>query len=109
MICIRLFNLRIMYRYPLNLKKKCRFRAHNVRNNNSKPLTGFIQMDDAYWGGKKRDGKRGRGATGKIPFVAAVSTNKDGHPVAMRFSQVSSFSKEAIQSWAQKVRLCLMG
>jgi transposase-like protein len=67
----------------------------------SKPLTLFVQIDDAYWGGKKRDGVRGRGATGKTPFVAAVSTNKEGNPAAMRFSQVKSFSKDEIKAWAQ--------
>ena len=69
----------------------------------SKPLDGeYIQADDAYWGGKKHDGKRGRGATGKIPFVAAVSINDKGHPIAIRFSQVKAFSKEAIKAWAQQ-------
>ena len=69
----------------------------------SKPLDGeYIQADDAYWGGKKNDGKRGRGATGKIPFVAAVSLSDKGHPIAIRFSQVSAFSKEAIKAWAQQ-------
>jgi hypothetical protein len=66
-----------------------------------KPLTLFVQLDDSYWGGKKRDGIRGRGATGKIPFVAAVSTNEEGHPVAMRFSQVKAFSKDEIKAWAR--------
>lgn len=51
---------------------------------------------------KKRDGKRGRGATGKIPFVAAVSIGDKVHPLAIRFSQVSTFYKEAIKDWAQK-------
>ena len=69
----------------------------------SKPLDGeYIQADDAYWGGKKNDGKRGRGATGKIPFVAAVSLSDKGHPIAIRFSQVGAFSKEAIKAWAQQ-------
>jgi transposase-like protein len=69
----------------------------------SKPLDGeYIQADDAYWGGKKHDGIRGRGATGKIPFVAAVSISDKGHPIAIRFSQVSAFSKEAIKAWAQQ-------
>ncbi len=69
----------------------------------SKPLDGeYIQADDAYWGGKKHDGKRGRGATGKIPFVAEVSISDKGHPIAIRFSQVNAFSKEAIKSWAQQ-------
>ena len=37
----------------------------------SKMLSGLIEMDDAYLGGEK-PGKPGRGATGKTPFVAAV-------------------------------------
>lgn len=69
----------------------------------SKPIaSSIIQLDDAYWGGKKRDGRRGRGATGKLPFVAAVSTNDQGQPIEMRFSQVRAFSKEAIIDWAAK-------
>lgn len=71
---------------------------------NSKPLSLYIKIDDANWGGKKHDGgKRGRGAaTGKIPFVATVSTNSQRHPFAIRFSQISSLSKEAISIWARK-------
>jgi len=67
----------------------------------SKPIAScIIQLDDAYWGGKKHDGRRGRGATRKLPFVAAVSTNDQGHPIEMRFSQVRAFSKEkAISSF----------
>ena len=69
----------------------------------SKPLdTPLIQLDDAYWGGKKRDGKRGRGATGKIPFVAAVAISDEGHPMAIRFSQVKTFSRAQIKEWAQQ-------
>ncbi|MCU7881812.1 MAG: hypothetical protein KZQ60_15725 [Candidatus Thiodiazotropha sp. (ex Lucinoma aequizonata)] len=37
-------------------------------------LDGIIQMDDAYWGGERHGGKRGRGAPHKVPFVAAVAT-----------------------------------
>ncbi|WP_419174912.1 transposase [Desulfosediminicola sp.] len=43
--------------------------------------------------------------TGKIPLVAAVSNNEHGHPIHMHFSQVASFSKEAIIDWASK-HLC---
>ena len=68
----------------------------------SKPLTSFIQIDDAYWGGKKHDGKRGRGATGKIPFIAAVETNELGNPLRIRFTRVRTFSKESVESWAAK-------
>lgn len=66
----------------------------------SKPLAGFVQLDDSYWGGKKHDGNRGRGATGKLPFIAAVSTNDQGHPLSMRFSRVQSFSLKAVDAWA---------
>lgn len=66
----------------------------------SKPLALYVQVDDSYWGGKKHDGHRGRGATGKIPFVAAVSTNEQGHPISMRFTRVRSFSSTVIGEWA---------
>lgn len=91
----------ISYNTALLLKHKIQ-QAMKERDD-SKPLDAdYIQVDDAYWGGKKRDGKRGRGATGKIPFVAAVSIGDKGHPLAIRFSQVSAFSKEAIKDWARK-------
>ena len=66
------------------------------------PLLGYIQLDDAYWGGERRGGKRGRGAPGKTPFVAAVQTNEEGHPIAMRFTRVKGFSKEEISQWAKR-------
>ena len=36
-------------------------------------IGGIVQLDDVYWGGESRGGKRGRGAAGKPPFVAAVA------------------------------------
>ena len=41
----------------------------------SKVLTGIIQLDDVYWGGEHHGGKRGRGSPNKTPFVAALSVN----------------------------------
>lgn len=38
-------------------------------------LNGFVQIDDAYLGGERNGGKRGRGAEGKQPFVIAVQTD----------------------------------
>ena len=38
----------------------------------SKRLSGRVELDDAYLGGERSGGKRGRGAPGKTPFVAAV-------------------------------------
>ena len=45
------------------------------------PLGGIVELDDAYLGGERSGGKRGRGAPGKTPFVAAVETNDEGHPL----------------------------
>ena len=64
-------------------------------------LSGLVQIDDSYIGGERHGGKRGRGAEGKIPFVAAVMTNDQGHPIAMRFSVVAGFTKNDISNWAK--------
>lgn len=37
-------------------------------------LEGVIELDDTYIGGKKKRGKRGRGAGGKIPVIVAVES-----------------------------------
>lgn len=68
----------------------------------SQDLSKFVQIDDAYLGGKRKGGKRGRGAEGKTPFVAAIMTNDKGHPISMRFSVVAGFHKNGISNWAQK-------
>lgn len=65
-------------------------------------LDGWVQVDDAYLGGErpKKPGKSGRGAEGKIPFVAAVET-RDGKPVHIQLRRVRSFDKDAIRDWAK--------
>ncbi len=68
----------------------------------SRLLEGIIQMDDAYWGGEHRGGKRGRGAPHKVPFVAALATNEEHHPIAMRFTELKSFSTAEIARWSKK-------
>ena len=65
------------------------------------PLGGSIQLDDAYLGGERSGGKRGRGAPGKTPFVAAVQTNKQGHPLRMKLTVVEGFRLTEIAAWAQ--------
>ncbi len=65
-------------------------------------FTGGVQIDDAYWGGEKHGGKPGRGSENKHPFVAAVETNEENHPLSMRFSMVTSFRKKELELWAKK-------
>lgn len=66
-----------------------------------KPLSGNIEIDDAYWGGKKK-GKRGRGSENKTPFVAAIEKNTDNHPIHIKLSLVSGFKKETLKRWSRK-------
>jgi hypothetical protein len=63
-------------------------------------IGGIVQLDDVYWGGESRGGKRGRGAAGKTPFVAAVALNKDGHPVKMKMTVIDGFRSDEIEAWA---------
>ncbi len=65
-------------------------------------IGGIIQLDDVYWGGEKRGGKRGRGASGKTPFVAAVALNEEGHPIHMKMTVVEGFKTKEISQWADK-------
>ncbi len=66
------------------------------------PLSGYVQIDDVYLGGKRHGGKRGRGSENKTPFIAAVMTNEKGHPLFMRLSKVTGFTKDEITHWAKK-------
>ncbi|ONF99814.1 DDE transposase [Aeromonas hydrophila] len=61
-----------------------------------------MQLDDVYWGGERRGGKRGRGAAGKTPFVAAVALNKEGHPIKMRMTVVDGFKTKSVADWAKR-------
>jgi transposase-like protein len=63
---------------------------------NAKRLDGRVEMDDAYLGGH-RPGKRGRGAAGKQPFVAAVSTSDERSPRKIKLLPVKGFRKRKIK------------
>ncbi len=72
-----------------------------LERDNAKPLQGRVEMDDAYWGGERRGGKRGRGAEDKQPFVAAVQTTEDEKPLKMKLSVVKGFQSQEIGQWGQ--------
>jgi hypothetical protein len=65
-------------------------------------LSERIEVDDAYLGGELPGGKVGRGSENKVPFIAAVQTNNQGHPLYAIFSTVKSFSKEEVEAWAKR-------
>lgn len=72
-----------------------------LERNQSKQLSGLIEMDDAYLGGERSSGKRGREAAHKRPFIAAVSRHED-RPLQIQLRPVSGFSQQAIARWASE-------
>jgi transposase-like protein len=64
-------------------------------------MSGRVEVDDAYLGGVRSGGKRGRGAAGKTPFVAAVETSLDRKPRRLKLQVVKGFRKAEIAKLAQ--------
>lgn len=64
------------------------------------PLSGSVQIDDAYLGGE-HPGTVGRADPAKVPIVAAVATNQSGHPMRIKLSVVTGFTRAAITYWAR--------
>lgn len=68
----------------------------------SQPLEGIIQLDDAYLGGERSGGKPGRGSENKTSFVAAIACNEAGHPLRMNMNVVEGFKSKEIARWARQ-------
>ena len=64
-------------------------------------LDGRVETDDVYLGGH-RPGKRGRGAAGKQPFAAAVSTSDDRRPRKIKLLPVKGFRKKEVKKLVAK-------
>jgi len=74
-----------------------------LERESGRALEGVIQIDDAYWGGRRRGSKRGRGAPGKTPFVAAVATDPTSKkPLTMRLDRVKGFRSREIGRWSRR-------
>jgi hypothetical protein len=67
----------------------------------TRQLSGRVEIDDAYLGGECSDGTTGRGSTNKVPFIAAVQTTEDGKPVLACFAQ-GPFTKQAVEEFAAR-------
>src|SRR6185295_19699342 len=68
----------------------------------AKPLQGRVELDDAYLGGERSGGKRGRGAAGKTPFVAAVETTAERKPRRLKLTVVKGFRKKEVEALAKR-------
>lgn len=69
-----------------------------LERDSTRKLNGRVEIDDAYYGAKRVPGKKGRGAKGKTPFIAAVETH-DGKPIYLKLSRVIGFRSEEIERW----------
>lgn len=82
---------------------KQKLMAAMLERNRQHPLSGHVQIDDAYLGGERKvdeGGRRGRGSPNKQPFLAAVAT-RDSRPVAMHLRPLTGFTKEQIKRYAE--------
>src|SRR3569832_1354821 len=73
---------------PAWLVKHKLLRATAAREAGKPKRAGRVLVDDAYLGGERSGGKRGRGAAGKTPIIAAVETTADRRPRRLRLSGV---------------------
>ena len=92
---------RLGVKQPTAWAVKHKIMAVMARREGETALTGRVEMDDAYLGGVRSGGKRGRGAAGKTPFVAAVSTSPEGRPRKLKLAPVKGFCKREIARGAK--------
>ena len=92
---------RLGVKQPTAWAVKHKIMAVMARREGETRLTGRVEMDDAYLGGVRSGGKRGRGAAGKTPFVAAVSTSPEGRPRKLKLAPVKGFRKREIARGAK--------
>lgn len=84
--------LEVNYRTALRLLRKIR-EAMRVQDANCQ-LSGIVEMDDAYFGGRKT-GTDGRG-TGKTKVAIALSTDEEGRPRHLRMKVIEKVSIQEI-------------
>lgn len=66
-------------------------------------LGGFVQIDDAYLGGERTGGKRGRGSENKQPLVIVVQVNENHeHPLFVVAEPVKAFDNASLKDWIQR-------
>jgi transposase-like protein len=92
-------HLGVCYRTAWLLKHKL-MEVMRLRED-SRQLTGRVEIDDAYLGGALPGGTPGRGSENKVPFIAAVQTTTGGQPVLVCLAQLP-FTKKALSDFAAK-------
>ena len=59
-------------------------------------LVGLVEMDDAYFGGQRASGKRGRGAGNKTTVIVGVQLTKDDKPQYASMIAVENLSEDNV-------------
>src|SRR3954454_18255923 len=84
------------------LMKHKLMRAMVAREGAKPKLAGRVEVDDAHLGGERPGGKRGRGAAGETPIVAAVETTPERRPKRPRLSVVKGFREKEVEGIAKR-------
>jgi hypothetical protein len=88
--------------YPAAWRMKHKLMQVMFEKESTTRLSNRVEVDDAYLGGENPGGKAGRGSENKVPFIAAVQTNKQNNPMYAVFSQVKAFTRAEVTSWANE-------
>jgi hypothetical protein len=86
--------------YPAAWRLKHKLMQVMFERESTTRLSGRVEIDDAYLGGELPGGKAGRGSENKVPFIAAVQTNPQNHPLYVVFTRVKAFSHDEVARWA---------
>ena len=75
-----------------------------VEREEDRRLSGRVEVDDAYDGGERHGGKRGRGAAGKTPFVVAVQTDVENPDkvLFLKMKTLKAVSTQELKPWFEK-------
>lgn len=65
-------------------------------------LDDLVQIDDAFLGGERTGGKRGRGSENKVPLIAAVQTTPNGQAIHARLDVLPDWKVPTVARWAIK-------
>lgn len=94
--------LGVCYETAWNLKHK--LLQVMMERGASRILHGRVEVDDAYMGGESHEDKRGRGAPGKRPFIAAVQTHQDDiqKVLYIKLQATQNVSGTTVNRWAEQ-------
>lgn len=88
--------LSISYGTALSMSHKIRT-AMQARDANYQ-LSGLIELDDAYFGGKRASGKRGRGSDKKTLVMVGVQLNENEKPQYTRMTTVDNLTEQNVKN-----------